>query len=460
MKRIISTACTLSALLAAGTYVDISVGFADVSPPPKIANKLFALKLNEAIEIGFKTNPEYASALHAELASQEALKQAHSLYKPSIDLNGDTGYEQTEDVGTRARNIEGNETLYRYETGLTVTQRVFDGFEAISEIDRGYYEALSAQHSLNQAAQDVALKITNAYLDVIQQRKLLQIAKENINSHLDILKQIRDNVEAGRSTEADEEQAKARLSRAKAQQAQITASLQAAEAAFAQEVGMQPPQLATFAPPKREILATVEAEIETALISSPYLKSFEAESKAADAAIESAESAYYPDVNLQLNARQGQNLGGVTGKDSSASALFVMNWNLYRGGADIARAREISYLAQQTKDQLLDAQRETEQQIRETWANLIAAQEQIAAYKQQIASNKKVVGAYRDQFNLKRRTLLDVLNAQSELFASRQSALNAEFQEQTAIYRLLALKGMLLTALSINFEQDTFAEKQ
>lgn len=456
------SAVPLLCCLLCSTFSAHNFAWANDTKPhiPKIANKLFALKLNEAIEIGFQTNPEYASALNAEKASKEVLKQAHALYKPTIDINADTGYESTDDQGTRARSTNGTETLYRYETGLTVTQRIFDGFEGLSEIDRGYYASQAAKHNLHQTAQNVALNITQAYLNVIQQRKRVQISNENIDAHLNIVKQIKDNVDAGRSTEADEQQARARLARAEALKANIESDLKAAEARFTQEVGMYPPQLATFTSPKREILDDIEKEIAEALITSPEIKSYEARSKAAEAAIDSARSDYYPHVDLQLNARQGEDLGGLPGKDSSASALFTMNWNLYRGGADIARTQESIFRSEQSKNELLYIQRDIEQRVRSTWAQMIAAQKQAKAYNRQIEANKKIVNAYWDQFSLKRRTLLDVLNAQNELFTSRQSALDAEFQERISIYNLLALKGKLLDALNIDFKYQAFAEKQ
>ena len=73
---------------------------------------------------------------------------------------------------------------------------------------------------------------------------------------------------------------------------------------------------------------------------------------------------------------------------------------------------------------------------------------------EQASANEEVVGAYRDQFDLDRRTLLDVLDAQNELFVSRSNTINNEVVEMFAIYRLLALKGELLPTLNVAYQDE------
>ncbi|MAF98723.1 MAG: hypothetical protein CMH26_08820, partial [Micavibrio sp.] len=73
----------------------------------------------------------------------------------------------------------------------------------------------------------------------------------------------------------------------------------------------------------------------------------------------------------------------------------------------------------------------------------------------QADANTEVVKAYKDQFNLDRRTLLDVLDAQNELFVSRSNTINSEFLEVFAVYRLLALKGALLPSLEVEYPRES-----
>ena len=84
--------------------------------------------LREAVAVGVETNPEYGVVASSRRATDEELRQAEALYLPSVDLNADTGFEYTEDPATRAGTGDRDEDMYRYETGLTVTQLLFDGW--------------------------------------------------------------------------------------------------------------------------------------------------------------------------------------------------------------------------------------------------------------------------------------------------------------------------------------------
>jgi outer membrane protein, adhesin transport system len=66
-----------------------------------------------------------------------------------------------------------------------------------------------------------------------------------------------------------------------------------------------------------------------------------------------------------------------------------------------------------------------------------------------------VVKAYKDQFDLNRRTLLDVLDSQNELFVARANAINAQYLEMFAVYRMLALKGDLLKTLDVPVPRES-----
>ena len=207
--------------------------------------------------------------------------------------------------------------------------------------------------------------------------------------------------------------------------------------------------------PYEALDSDVEVEVEKTLAYSPTLSIFESDIEVAYAESLKTRSTLYPQVDLQVNGRTGHDISGVHGRDTSASALVVMNWNLYRGGADMARSREFIHRHQQSKEDRVKAARAVENDVRRTWASMVSAGERARQFAAQADANTEVVKAYRDQFNLDRRTLLDVLDAQNELFVSRSNTINAEFLEVFAVYRLLALKGALLPTLQVEYPRES-----
>jgi len=416
--------------------------------PAQAQEKPTEMSLSQAVSTGVMTNPEYGTVAASRRATDEELNQAKALYLPSIDSRVDGGFEVTDSPSTRASG-DDDETFSRYDAQLTLTQMLFDGWSTKYENKRQKNRVQSSAHRVRETAELTGLAIVESFLEVMRQRELLTITRENVAEHQAIMGMIEEGVNAGRSTSADLEQIKARLAAANAQESTVRQSLRNAESSFQREVGDMPKDLVMPAVPVDAISADVEGEVKSVLASSPTLAVRESDIEVAYNEYQGTGSTLYPQLDLQVGGRQGHNLGGIEGRDRSASALLVMNWNLYRGGGDVARVREFKHRHQQSKEVRAQAARELEDDVRQTWASMVSAGERAKEFASQAAANGEVVRAYKDQFNLDRRTLLDVLDSQNELFVSRSNTINAEFLEIFSVFRLLALKGQLLPTLGV-----------
>lgn len=445
MKKI--TFKTSALMLACTAFAGFAVSAGAQEKPTEMS-------LSQAVSTGVMTNPEYGVVAASRRATDEELNQAKALYLPSVDLRADGGFERTDSVSTRATG-DDDKTFTRYDSQLTLTQLLFDGWGTKYENERQKNRVQSSAHRVRETSELTGLSIVEAFLEVMRQRELLTITRENVAEHEAIMQMIEEGVNAGRSTAADLEQIKARLSSARAQESTVRQQLRTGESDFQQQVGDMPKDLVMPAVPVNAVAADVEAEVKQVLGTSPTLAVRESDIEVAYNEYKGTGSTLYPQVDLQLGARQGDNLGGIDGKDRSASALVVMNWNLYRGGGDVARVREFKHRHQQSKEQRAVTARDLENDVRQTWASMVSAGERAKEFSSQAAANAEVVRAYKDQFNLDRRTLLDVLDSQNELFVSRSNTINAEFLEIFSVFRLLALKGQLLPTLGVAYPQES-----
>ncbi|MGQ0527959.1 MAG: TolC family outer membrane protein [Alphaproteobacteria bacterium] len=412
-----------------------------------------SISLKDAVSTGLATNPEYGKVAANRRATDEELNQGRALYKPSIDMRAGAGPKYTDD------DLDGStsesETDFERQVSLTLTQLLFDGWETKYEVERQKARVNSTANRVRETAELVGLSIVESYLEVLRQRELLQIARQNVDAHVSIMDQIGGSVSAGRSTGADSEQAKARLAASRANEANVRQSLRVAEANYREEIGDAPGELAIPETPYAGLASDVEAEVEKTLSYSPTLDIFESDIEVAYAEAQQTKSTFYPQVDLQLSATEGRDVNNEQGRDRGASALVVMNWNLYRGGGDTARAREFVHRHQQSKESRTEAARSLESDVRSTWASMIASGERAKQFAAQADANTEVVKAYKDQFDLDRRTLLDVLDSQNELFVSRSATIDAEYLEMFAVYRLLALKGALLPVLGLEYPRES-----
>ncbi len=408
------------------------------------------INLRDAVAVGVLTNPETEAVANNRRATDEELKQAKALYRPSIDMSADTGFESI--YSDPDGSVPGHSDLWRSQASLTLTQMLFDGFSTKYENARQFHRVRSAAHRVRESSEYKGLDVIESYLDVLRQRELMQIARDNLARHNEIMGQIVESANAGRTTQADVEQTKARVNAAEAQEAAVRESLATAETNYRQIVGDFPqPDIQIPVAPRELLESSVEQEVKQALTHSPTIDIKEADVNVADAEREAAKSSFYPKVDFQAGAKVGDNLDGVEGRTQSGSALVIANWNLYRGGGDVARSREFVYRFAQAKDERNAAARAIEQDVRQTWASMVSAADRAAAFRKQADANGMVVEAYKDQFNLDRRTLLDVLDSQNEWFVSRSNAINNGYLEMFAVYRLIALRGDLLPTLGVSY---------
>lgn len=408
------------------------------------------INLRDAVAVGVLTNPETEAVANNRRATDEELQQAKALWRPSVDMSANTGFESI--YSDPDNSAVGHSDLWKGQASLTLTQMLFDGFATKYENERQYHRVRSASHRVRESSEYKGLDIIESYLDVLRQRELLAIAQENLKQHNDIMSQIVESANAGRTTQADVEQTKARVNAAEAQDAAVRESLATAENKFRRIVGDIPqPDLQVPVAPRQLLEVDVDSEVKQALTHSPTIDTKEADVNVADAERQATKSTFYPKVNFQAGASVGENLDGVEGRTQSASALVVANWNLYRGGGDEARSREFVYRYAQAKDERAAVARSIEQDVRQTWASMVSAHDRSVAFGKQADANGMVVQAYKDQFNLDRRTLLDVLDSQNEWFVSRSNAINNGYLEMFAVYRLLALRGDLLPTLGVSY---------
>jgi adhesin transport system outer membrane protein len=412
-----------------------------------------ALTLQDAISKGVETNPQFGLVANDSLATKEELSQAKGLFLPSIDFLGETGWEHTDTATINS------ESMWRNRASLTLTQMLFDGFAAKSEVARQKARVESTHNRVGEVAEFVGLDIVEAYLEVLRQRDLLTIARANVDDHVKILDKIRTGAEGGTVTDGDVSQASARQSQARANVSLTEEALRRAEALFVQKVGDMPGTMALPAIPREKLSANLEDAIREAVTRSPTLAVYESDIKVSQAEYDASGSTLYPRIELQANATTGNDLNGIDGDDNRQSVLGVMRWNLYRGGADHARQREFMYRHAVSKERRAEGARQVEKDVRDTWAGMMSASQRAQQFQEQAASNEKVVSVYLDQFSLDRRTLLDVLDSQNELFVSRSSHVNALYTEMFAVFRVLALQGKLLDAVGVAKPREARLEK-
>ena len=128
----------------------------------------------------------------------------------------------------------------------------------------------------------------------------------------------------------------------------------------------------------------------------------------------------------------------------------MLRYNLFRGGGDIAREREAFLRVKEARENLRVAQRDAEQEARVAYHALTTARARLEALSDGVDAQRSTRDIYAQQFDLGQRGLLDLLDAENELFIDRSNLVTATFTETFAVYRVLAVVGAMLDSLEID----------
>jgi adhesin transport system outer membrane protein len=171
--------------------------------------------------------------------------------------------------------------------------------------------------------------------------------------------------------------------------------------------------------------------------------------RAARAAVSERESAFLPKVEARVRAGGGRNFDGVPDQKRDVSAELVLNWNLFSGGADQARVRQQTNLMNQAADQRDKACRDVRQTAAIAYNDVGKLDELLRALDRNVLSIEKARDAYRQQFDIGQRSLLDLLNAENELYTARRAYANADYDRLVAQARVLAALQQLTQRLGL-----------
>jgi outer membrane protein, adhesin transport system len=417
-----------------------------------------AASLEDSIQAALSTNPEVGVVAADREAIDQELRQARAGYLPSIDLQGDIGPEYTDSPTTRRGfDEDGSETLLRREAQLTLTQMLFDGFATQSEVERQTARIDSAARRVQETAEFVALDAVEAHLDVLRNQELVELARDNLAQHQRILGQVSLLERQGAGSIGDVRQAESRLADAQSSLALATGNLRDAMAFYRAVVGLPPEDLEGAVPPVAALPESEEASAAVASVSNPTVLIANADVDVAKAELRGSRAGYYPELDLELGASAGEDLDGVEGSDIGAQALLVLRYNLFRGGADIAREREAFSRIREAREAVRVAQRDAEEDGRVAFNALTTARTRLVALRDGVEAQRATRDIYAQQFDLGQRGLLDLLDAENELFNDRSNLVTANYTEMFAAYRVLAVIGTLLDTLSIERPKEAIS---
>lgn len=400
--------------------------------------------LEKIIEKAVSENPEVQASFHAYKASEFDESAAKGRYLPNLTV--DQTFRNQERL---TPNINNTYTPNQQST-LTLRQMIFDGLATPSEVGRLDHVAKSRFYELQGQMQSVALDTASAYFDLLRYRRLVSYAQDNFVVHKQIFDKIKSRVDAGVGKKVDLEQATGRLALAEANLLTETTNLYDVSARFQRLVGELPPETLTEVMLTGDGLAdNADQVLDAAYKQNPNILAAIENIVAVEKSVTGRKAAFMPRVDLQ--GRKILDVNGVSRNSTLAADTLEVtaSWNIFNGFTDKSNLDSAVETLNRSHDLRDKACIDTRQLVSIAYNNIKQLNEQVAYRKQHQDSIENARLAYRKQYDIGQRTLLDLLDTENEYFQARRNFTNAEMDLSTAYARTYAGQGLLLSKLGV-----------
>ncbi|MBF0445784.1 MAG: TolC family outer membrane protein [Magnetococcales bacterium] len=421
----------------------IVIGFTPLPYAPAQAQTL-----QEAVALAIRSNPTILAAKQEENGFKEKTVQAQAGYLPVVNFTAAYGEEWTDSPSTRNAGETGL-SLGRSEVGFSVSQKLYDGQETKYKIAQAKAKQLSNNGKRLTTEETLTMTVATAYLDALQEQELLALQEQTISLHRKILGKVRDMTNIGAGTDVDVSQAESRFALV-ASERELNIGLKlAAETRYLKAVGQESENLTRPVLKYTLLPKSLEQALKIALERHPSLISSKSDLEAAYAEKQISKASLWPDLTLDLSATNTNNVSGSKSYTKSASAMLNFSYNIFRGGADSAKNRETSSNISKIQEKSEETQRNIKEAVESAWHTLKSSRKRIKHIERHVSVAKIVAKSYHDQFNIGSRSLVEVLDSESELHTAKKSLIIEHFQLMRSTMQLLSSMGVLHETLNM-----------
>ena len=411
-----------------------------------------ALDLSAMVADSVSAHPEVKEKIHAyrKVVSDRAI--AESGWRPSIDLQASTGYYDTETPSTNNESVDYNSSSVE----LSLTQNLFNGYDTTNQIAQTNARKNAALFDVYDTADNIALRAIQSYLEVLKQKRLYQLAIDNVAAHEKILAQITERNLSGVGRRSQLQQTEGRLAGAQASLIAQQNNLEDAATQLHQILGRYVNPESLSAPDLPPILQkTLEELTDQALVDHPAMRVAESNIVAAQSEYRRSLKTRYPNVDLRFATEYGNNLDrddDLDGDSQEASVVLNLTYNFYSGGKNDAETEKRVSAVYEQKEFAARVRRQVINTLRLSWTADDLLVQQLIFLNNHVIKAGQTVESYREEFFIGQRDLLDLLDAENELNRTRNQFTVARFDSYGARYRIYEGIGKLFEATNVEFD--------
>lgn len=398
----------------------------------------------------YQSASQYDATYQAAKAQYEAnlarAEQAKSGLYPTAGVNANisgTNIDVNKPVSNPYR------TFGSQSAGLSVTQPLYRPANKATA-EQGERQAEQARSALTTAEQDLIIRVTQAYFDVLASQDSLTFVKAQKTAVAEQLAAAKRNFEVGTSTITDTREAQARFDLVVAQEIAAENDLRVKKIALDQLVGKTSTEPKPLAAPVKlpELQPTdVNTWVTQAEDQHPSIRAAMLGVDIAKLETAKAQAGEKPTIDatgsLSTNYTSGSATSRANTQSNSATIGLTLNYPLFTGFATQNRIKETLKLEDKARNDLEAAKRSVAQATRTAYFGVVSGQGQVRALEAAEASSQSALDANKLGYQVGVRINIDVLNSQSQLFQTKRDLAKARYDVLVGGLRLRQANGTL-----------------
>lgn len=390
-----------------------------------MAGMIFSVQardLQQILRAVVSEDPQVREAQANERVASAVLRQSESAYYPTVRaaINQPLANSDSERRG--------------FTPGLEAKWRIYDFGQTDASVERDRIKTEYYRFKTEETAEELAYNFSKDYLEALQAKMSLDVARRNLERHKRIVGQTQIIMEYDPGRRSEYTQAHAR-------QTQVEESI----ISYERTLGLALQRMARYISPAvtkdelqnpfsdlpiGELLTRFPQGKEDVRAHPSYIAQLR-ELRSIEANVKAAERSRYPAIEMQAQANK---------YDSSVYLTMAVDVLNRKSGADVDEQR---FQAQAAQARLTQIAQNLEQRARVAELQMREDQSRIEIAKVQAKSMAQVAQDYEDQFKIAAKSLLDVVNAYSELSNVEQLEVRAEYDLMMAKLDYLSAAGAI-----------------
>jgi outer membrane protein len=385
----------------------------------------------------------YAEARAKYEAAQEKVPISRAGLLPNVALSGDSFWNRqdlTNNSGENRYDFNSNSYL------LSLTQPLFRWQNWVG-YDQGKLFAAQAEAGFANARQDLILRVSQAYFDVLVAQENLRAAQSYRSAVASQLDTAQKAFDIGTGIKTDVFDAQARFQLASSQVTLTETELEVKQRALESIIGSLPPSLApkrkgaTLSPPQpAEQGKWVEAATQGNLLVAQQQFGLEIAARE----VERQRAGHLPTLDLVASSGRVKGLNSGQPELNETDRVGVrLNVPIFQGGEISARTSEAMANRRAAESALETAKRGATLSARQAYIGVVNGLVQIRTLEAAVAASQESVESNKAAFAVGVRLGIDVLNAEAQVYSSRRELTRTVLETLLAQLKLKAATGAL-----------------